>query len=233
MKWAVTHMLPAPLLEPSSPDHRKAHEPPASRLPLSSAQRPICRRQVPRGLHVASRLPSRHYRGPRLHSVASVGPLPPHSAARVPAHPPPGPQTSVSSRGSKQHPSTLPHLNQGLTSLVPGCGSHFSATCMGFNCPPIPWCLGGTVSASPAPQGLWTEASPDLGMSMPAHSSQGPCLFLAHGQAHVAEFILDDLWWDKTSKESLEMEEQRVGTPALTIMTKARSGPAASMQIKT
>lgn len=104
---------------------------------------------------------------------------------------------------------------------------------MGFNCPPIPWCLGGTVSASPAPQGLWTEASPDLGMSVPAHSSQGSRPFLAHGQAHVAESILDDLWWDKASKESLEMEEQRVGTPGLTISTKARSGPAASMQIKT
>lgn len=116
---------------------------------------------------------------------------------------------------------------------MPGCGSHFSATCTGFNCPPIPWCLRGTVSASPAPQGLWTEASPDLGVSPPAHSSQGPRPFLAHGQAHVAEFILDDLWWDKTSKESLEMEEQRIGTPALTIRTKARSGPAASMQIKT
>ena len=162
MKWAVTHKLPAPLLEPSSPDHRKAHEPPASRLPLSSAQRPICRRQVPRGLHVASRLPSRHYRGPRLHSVASVGPLPPHSAARVPAHPPPGPQTSVSSRGSKQHPSTLPHLNQGLTSLVPGCGSHFPATCTGFNCPPIPWCLG-SLSQSCSP-GLM-----DRGLPRPGH----------------------------------------------------------------
>lgn len=185
---------------------------------------------MPWGLRSAGSFPSRRQRGPRTGSRR--GRLHPHSAACLPAHLPPRPQMSVSSRGSKQHPSTLPHLNQGLTSLVPGCGSHFPATCMGFNCPPIPWCLGGLVSASPAPQGLWTKASPDLGRNTPAHSSQGPRLFLAHSQTHVVEFILDDLWWDKTSKESQEMEEQRVGTPALTVRTKARSGPAL-MQIKT
>lgn len=116
---------------------------------------------------------------------------------------------------------------------MPGCGSHFSATCTGFNCPPIPWCLRGTVSASPAPQGLWTEASPDLGVSPPAHSSQGPRPSLAHGQAHVAEFILDDLWWDKTFKREPGDGRAKNRDPALTIRTKARSGPAASMQIKT
>ena len=175
--------------------NRKAHELPASRLPLSSAQRPICRRQVPRGLRSAGSFPSRHHRG---RDWLLVGAVTPHPAACLPACTPSSQATNVRFQLRQQTaPIHPPSPKSRPDKSGPRVWESLPSHLHGVQLPTHPLVFGGnglSQSCSPRPVdwGLPRSGREHTGTLQPGPTSvpgpqPGPCCWVYSGWLVVGQ----------------------------------------------
>lgn len=163
---------PTSLLAPSSLTTGKRTSRLPADFPFHLPRRPYLNEAGAPGLRLASISLSRHYHGPRLHSAVSNGAItlslcspPACTSSRA---------TNVCSQPRQQTAAIRPPSPKSRPDKPGARVWGHQPPAQEVLLPPTPLVFGGTVSASPAPQGLWTEASPDLGVGPPAHSQPGP-----------------------------------------------------------